>query len=103
MGHRWGTAGRSESDGERWGAWRVGGGSAFSREVELAAHHIRCEDHRRIGKGSRFREHCQRRWTSWYSVRLLGQDDPVSVVVGGDPPLAVITGQHVAMGWEARS
>ncbi len=66
-------------------------------------HQIRCEDHRRIGKGSRFREHRQRRWTRWYSVRLFGQDDPVIVVVGGDQLLAVIAGHPVAMGWEARS
>ena len=65
-------------------------------------HHIRCEDHRRIGKGSRFREHRQRRWTRWYSVRLFGQDDPVIVVVGGDQPGAVFTRHPVAMGWEAR-
>jgi len=37
------------------------------------------------------------------SVRLLRQDDPVFVVVGGDQLLAVITGHPVAVGWEARS
>ena len=101
--HRWCTAGRSESDGEGRGARRGGGGSAFAREVELAAHDIRCVDHGRIGNGSRFGEHHQRHWTCRYSVRLLGQDDPVFVVVGGDQLLAVISGHPVAMGWEARS
>lgn len=66
-------------------------------------YHIRCEDNRRIGKGSRFGEHRQRHWTRWYSVRLLSQDDPVIVVVRGDQLLAVISGHPVAMGWEACS
>ena len=66
-------------------------------------YHIRCEDNRRIGKGSRFGEHRQRHWTRWYSVRLLSQDDPVIVVVRGDQLLAVVSGHPVAMGWEARS
>ena len=38
-----------------------------------------------------------------YSVRLLGQDDPVVVVLGGDQLVGVITGHPVAVGWEARS
>jgi len=101
--HRLCTGGRSESDGEGWGAWRGGGGSALSRKVELAAYHIRCEDHRRIGKGSLFGEHHQRHRTCRHSIRLLGQDDPVFVVVGGDQLLAVISGHPMAMGWEARS
>ena len=61
------------------------------------------DQHRTIGDRRRSGGHGM--WNSHRpeSVRLLRQDDPVSVVVGGDQLLAVITGHPVAVGWEARS
>ena len=59
--------------------------------------------HRTIGDPRRSGGHGMWNRDRRHSVRLLGQDDPVVVVLGGDQLVAVITGHPVAVGWEARS
>ena len=73
-------------------------------KVALGGRGRRRDQHRTIGDPHR-RPGGHGMWNSdrRHSVRLLGQDDPVVVVLGGDQLVAVITGHPVAVGWEARS
>ena len=73
-------------------------------KVALGGRGRRRDQHRTIGDPRR-RPGGHDMWNSdrRHSVRLLGQDDPVVVVLGGDQLVAVITGHPVAVGWEARS
>ena len=73
-------------------------------KVALGGRGRRRDQHRTIGDPRR-RPGGHGMWNSdrRHSVRLLGQDDPVVVVLGGDQLVGVITGHPVAVGWEARS
>ena len=79
-----GAAGRSELDGERGCAGRGGRRSTLVGKVALGGRDRRHDEHRIIEDGRRSGGHSRWCRDRGDSVRLLLQDDPVSVVVRGD-------------------
>ena len=92
-----------ELNGEGGCAWGGGRRSTLVWKVALRGRVRSRDQHRAMGDRRRFGGQGMLNSDRGDSVRLLRQDDPVFVVVGGDQLLAVITGHPVAVGWEARS
>ena len=72
--------------------WKVALGGRGRRRDQ---HRTIRDPHRRPGGHSMWNS--DRR----HSIRLLGQDDPVVVVLGGDQLVAVISSHPVTVGWKA--